>query len=145
MTFTRGPLSRSRHKERQSGEQRRGERDRREVCPVENRLVQQRYAFLPAAVAAASALHTRNKRPRASGRLCAGSRGPQTRRAHGGTRSDNMYTANIQYYNTHTSVGAETQEGRSLRGEARRGEARLSGRLPACSLLRQPATASAYL
>lgn len=31
----------------------------REVCPVENRLVQQRYAFLPAAAAAAAAaLHT---------------------------------------------------------------------------------------
>lgn len=46
MTFTREM------EEEKTGED---EEKEREVCPVENRLVQQRYAFLPAAAAAAAA------------------------------------------------------------------------------------------
>lgn len=49
MTFTREMAGRKNGRRRRKRE--------REVCPVENRLVQQRYAFLPAA-AAAAALYT---------------------------------------------------------------------------------------
>lgn len=57
-------------------------------------------------------------------------RGTPTSGAHGGTRSDNMYTANIQYYNTH--VGRGRDPGRTLTARG------LAGWPAACSPGRQP-------
>jgi len=101
-------------------------RAKRVARAVENRLVQQRYAFLPAAATAAAAPRVRMY---AHAHARTRTRRARQVRAHRGARSDNMYAANIQYHNTHVGAGAETQEGRaSLSARAWPAYARLSAK-----------------